>query len=148
MFEHCCLHTTQPKKETFRPPYTLWSFHLITLGLSCQSKKLYHRHTMVLVTLAWMTHSPGCHNCLVVTTWYATIFTDGETDKLLLLRNILMQIGSWWVGRDYLDENGCSGTIRVRKSGSVHVPGPIGSNRFGYGSRISDLIGPTVDESG
>ena len=59
-----------------------------------------------------------------------------------------MQIGSWWVGREYLDENGCSGTIRVRKSGSVHVPGPIGSNRSGYGYRIPDLIGPTVDESG
>ena len=26
--------------------------------------------------------------------------------------------------------------------------GPIGSNRSGYGTRISDLIGPTVDESG
>ena len=103
---------------------------------------------MVLVTLAWMTHFPGCQNCLDVTTWYATILTDGETDKLLLLRNILMQIGSWWVGSDYLDENGCSGTIKVRNSRPVHVPGPIGSNRSGYGSGIPDLIGPTVDESG
>ena len=59
-----------------------------------------------------------------------------------------MQIGSWWVGRDYLDENGCSGTIKVRNSGPVHVPGPIGSNRSGYETRIPDLIGPTVDESG
>ena len=103
---------------------------------------------MVLVTLAWMTQFPGCQNCLDVTTWYATILTDGETDKLLLLRNILMQIGSWWVGSDYLDENGCSGTIKVRNSRPVHVPGPIGSNRSGYGSGIPDLIGPTVDESG
>ena len=87
---------------------------------------------MVLVTLAWMTQFPGCQNCLDVTTWYATILTDGETGKLLLLRNILMQIGSWWVGSDYLDENGCSGTIKVRNSRPVHVPGPIGSNRYWY----------------
>ena len=58
--------------------------------------------------------------------------------------------GYYPLGRDYLVENGCSGTITITigNSGPVHIPGPIGSNRSGYGYRIPDLIGPTVDESG
>ena len=102
--ENCCNHTfssiaasiqpnTRKKHLGLHTPPHFTSSHS---GSVVKVKK--YTIVMVLVTLAWMTHSPGCHNCLVVTTWYATILTDRETDKLLLLRNILMQIGSWCVG--------------------------------------------------
>ena len=34
--------------------------------------------------------------------------------------------GYYPLGRDYLVENGCSGTITIGNSGPVHIPGPIG----------------------
>ena len=72
--ENCCNHTfssiaasiqpnTRKKHLGLHTPPHFTSSHS---GSVVKVKK--YTIVMVLVTLAWMTHSPGCHNCLVVTT--------------------------------------------------------------------------------
>ena len=72
--ENCCNHTfssiaasiqpnTRKKHLGLHTPPHFTSSHS---GSVVKVKK--YTIVMVLVTLAWMTHSSGCHNCLVVTT--------------------------------------------------------------------------------